>query len=146
MSASFEESCVRFREFLVQNGYAHEPAWITPNDVLLGGRRLLFVKLPLPSSNRERARVVFETAMKEQSGVSFSTVCETDRATLCTVWSPADESERQYAMSSKTDLKMSAKAGEGRFRGKEVKSGFFWWFLRLWYRKNEGLKDQLFQG
>lgn len=92
MSASFEESCARFSEFLADNGYAHAPVWITPKDVLLGGQRLLYVKLPIPEGNQKRARTLFDTAMKEQSGVSFKTVCETDGATLCTVWVPADDS------------------------------------------------------
>jgi hypothetical protein len=146
MSASFEESCARFREFLANNGYAHEAVWITPKDVLLSGRRLVYVRLPIPGGNREHARALFDTAMKEQSGVSFKTVCETDYATLCTVWVPADDSERQHAMCSKADLKMSAATSEGRVRGKEVRSGFLWRYLQLRYRKNQALKDQLFWG
>ena len=145
MSTSFEESCVRFREFLLKNGYAHEPAWITPKDVLLGGRRL-YVRLPLGNSNRDYVRVVFQTAMNGQAGVSFKAVGETDQSTLCTVWSPADESERQRAMCSKTDLKMSANTGESRIRSKEVRSGFVWWCLQLRYRKNKALKEFLFWG
>jgi hypothetical protein len=145
MSASFEESCVRFREFLFKNGYAHEPAWITPDDVLLSGRRL-YVRGPPGNINREYARQVFQTAMNAQAGVSFSAVGETDRSTLCRVWTPADESERQRAMCSKTDLKMSANTGDSRIRGKEVRSGFVWWWLQLRYRKNDALKDFLFWG
>jgi hypothetical protein len=146
MSASFEESCARFSEFLADNGYAHAPVWITPKDVLLGGQRLLYVKLPIPEGNQKRARTLFDTAMKEQSGVSFKTVCETDGATLCTVWVPADDSERERAMCSKTDLKMSLSPCESRVRGKEVRSGLLWRYLQLHYRKSQTLKDQLFWG
>jgi hypothetical protein len=147
MSASFEESCVNFRDFLAQNGHTHQLAWITSSDVLLIGPRLLYVKLPLPNSNREYARAVFETAMKTQSGVSLSAVGETDHATLCTVWSPTDESERQYAMHSKTNLKMSARTVESRVRAREVRNGYYWWYLQLrWRKNNKALKDQLFWG
>src|SRR5882757_6131371 len=98
MSPSFEESCVRFRQFLVENGYSHGPAWTTREDVLLGRRRKLYARFPIPNRNREHARSLFEAAMNEQTGVSFSAVCETDRTTLCRVWVPADDTERKYAM------------------------------------------------
>jgi hypothetical protein len=146
MSASFEESCARFRTFLASSGYARELVWITPNDVLCSRERLLYVKLPIPKSNHEHARAHFDAAMKEQSGVSFKVVRETDYAALCTVWVPADNSERQYAMCSKTDLKMSAATGERRVRGKEIRSGFLWKYLQLRYRKDQAFKDQIFWG
>jgi hypothetical protein len=146
MNGSFEESYVRFRGFLAENGYSREPVWITRKDVLLSERRLLYVKIPLPNSNREHARVIFETAMNRYSGVSFSAVCETDHSTLCTAWAPADESDRQYAMCPKTGLKMSARTVESRVRTKEVRSSLFWWYLQFRYRKNEALKDPLFWG
>jgi hypothetical protein len=146
MSASFEESCARFCEFLAANGYTRELAWITPQDVLLSGTRLLYVRVPIPNSNQEHARALFDAAMKEQSGVSFKTVCETDYATLCTVWVPTDDSEGQNAMCSKTDLKMSAAIGESRVRGKQVRSGFLWRYLQFRYRKNQVHKGQLFWG
>ena len=82
--------------------------------------------------------------MKDQSGVSFKTVCETEHATLCAVCVPADSSERQYAMCSQKDPKMSAAIGESRVRGKEIRSSFLWWYLRLRHWKNQSLKDQLF--
>jgi len=117
-----------------------------PEDVLLSGQRLLYVKLPIPNSNGECARTLFEAAMKGHSGVTFKAVCETDHATLCAVWVPTDDSERQYAMCSKTDLKMSAATGNSKIRGKDVRSGLLWRFLQLRYRKNQSLKDQLFWG
>jgi hypothetical protein len=114
MSLSFEESCSRYRDFIAENGYPRDLVWITQKDVLLSGKRFLYVRLPIPESNREHARALFDAAMKEQSGVSFRKVCETEHATLCSVWVPADGSERQYAMCSQKDLKMSAANGESR--------------------------------
>jgi hypothetical protein len=146
VNASFEESCVRFREFLAGNGYSSEFARITSEDVLVGGRPLLYVKLPNPDRARDDARARFEEAMKKESGVSFKAVCETDHRTLCTVWAPRDDSEREYAMCSKTDLKMSVPAGASRMRGKEVQSRLLWFYLQLRYRANRAGKDLLFWG
>jgi hypothetical protein len=89
MSASFDESCVLFRGFLAKNGYANELVWITPSDVLAADR-LLYVRVPVSDSNQENARAPFDTAMKGQLGVSFSTICQTDQSTMCSVWVPAD--------------------------------------------------------
>jgi hypothetical protein len=146
VSASFEESCARFSKFLSDNGYSPRIVWITPEDVLFTGRPLLYVKLPTPPRNSEQARMRFDVAMKEQSGVSFRAFCQTDYSTLCTVWVPADESERERAMCSKTDLKMSAAIGESRFRGEEVRSRFRWCYLSLRHKGEQLQKDQLFWG
>jgi hypothetical protein len=144
VSASFEDSCASFRDLLAGNGYPHEFVWIASEDVLRGRRRLLYVKLPIPD-RRDDACARFEAAMKEQSGVTFKAVCETDHRTLCAVWVPSNGSERQYSMCSKTDLKMSVPVGKSRVQGKEVRSRLLWWCLRLLYRKQTG-KDNLFWG
>ena len=95
MSASFEESCGRFCEFLIRNGYPGEIVWITSDDLLVTGRRLFYVRLPNPDRGRVDARARFEEAAKKQSGVSFRAMFETDHRSLCTVWVPIDDSERE---------------------------------------------------
>jgi hypothetical protein len=146
VSASFEESCARFREFLAGNGYSRDFVWITAEDVLLSTRGLLYVKLPNPDHARYDARSRFETAMKEQCGVSFKAVCESDHKTFCTVWAPNDDSEGERAMCSKADLKMSVPVGVSRVPGKEVRNRLLWWWLRLRHRGNQTGKDHLFWG
>jgi hypothetical protein len=71
---TFEESCNRFRRFLNDNGYPGDVIWVTPQDVLFTGRRLLYVKLPVPDGNLNRVREIYDTAVSTHSGVSFSTV------------------------------------------------------------------------
>ena len=84
--------------------------------------------------------------MKEHSGVSFHAVCETDHRTLCTVWVPRDEDERQRAMCSKTDLKTTVPVDASRVRGREVRSRLVWWYLQLRYRGTKTNKEFLFWG
>jgi len=146
VSASFEDSCRRFREFLARNGYPLELVWITSDDVLLTGRNFLYVKLPSPDRGGGAARARFEAATKAQSGVSFKGLFETDHKTLCTVWVASDDSECERAMCSKTDLKMSAPVERNRPPIKEVRSRFVWWCLRLRYREKQTGKDDLFWG
>ena len=146
MSASFEESCGRFCEFLIRNGYPGEIVWITSDDLLVTGRRLFYVRLPNPDRGRVDARARFEEAAKKQSGVSFRAMFETDHRSLCTVWVPIDDSERERAMCSKTDLKMSASVERNSVPIKEVRSRIVWWYLRLRYRREQTGKDQLFWG
>src|SRR5260370_37513455 len=100
MTPSFEESYLRFRVFLTKNGFARETVWITSEDVILGGERLLYVKLPVPNSNHDHARGVFESATNKKSGVSFSAIGETDAATPRTVCIPDDVLARHYSTTS----------------------------------------------
>jgi len=146
VGASFEESCGRFREFLVSNGYLRDLVWISSDDVLLSGRRVFYVRLPEPDRARDVARARYELAMKDQSSVSFKALCETDHRTLCTVWVPGDDSECERALCSKTELKMSVPAGASRIRAKEVRSRIMWSYLRLRYPGKQAGKDFLFWG
>lgn len=146
VSSSFEESCLQFCEFLARHDYPNMIVWISPEDILMTDRRFLYVRLPVPNTNQRRASDAFEAAMQRQAGVWFSTVCDAGEVTCCKVWVPFDESERERAMCSKTELKMSASSGESRLRGKGVRNSFLWLYLRLRYRGQQGLKDQLFWG
>jgi hypothetical protein len=144
--ASFEDFCARFREFLAGNGYSGELAWITSEDALFVGPRSLYVKVPDPDRSQEEARTRFEEAMREHTGVSFKVVCEIAQRTLCTVWVPSDDSERQHAMCSKTELKISAPAENSSLKGREVRSRLFWWYLQMRYRGHQDGKEFLFWG
>jgi len=145
-TSSFEEECSRFRQFLSADGYPDQIIWVTPEDVLVAGVRRFYVKLPVPAKNLEYARELFERATRQQSGVSFSTVCETRESTCCNVWVPGDDDERQRAMCSKTDLKLSVAAAGSRAVGKEIRNRFLWWYLRLRHRKEQAGKENLFWG
>jgi hypothetical protein len=143
--SNFDDAQERFREFLAKNGYPTELIWVTPNDVLLTGRKLIYVKLPVPKCNLLRARELFELGMPRQLGVSFRAVCEFKGVTCCYVWVPADQSESQHAFMPR-DLKMSANTGESKVPAMSVNSQTRWHCLKIVHRNKQALKDQLFWG
>ncbi len=145
MTSTFEESCVRYSQFLRSNGYPGELIWVNQQDILLTTRRLIYVRLPVSEGNRKVVHDLFNKAMREQSGISFSTVCALDAATCCRAWVPADEEERQRAMCPK-DLKLSVAAASSRLPGKAVRSALLWRYLRVHYRKLQTAIDDVFWG
>jgi len=130
---------------LSDNGYPGALVWVTPQDILFTDRRLLYVKLPVPDSNLRHVREIYETAMKEQSGISFSTVCELEQSSCCRVWVPADEDERQRAMCPR-DLKLSACVESSRLPGKAVRSGLLWQYLCIRHRQRQASGRDFFWG
>jgi hypothetical protein len=145
VNLNFQEACSRYQNFLTANGYPNQIVWVMPQDILVTGLRILSVKMPVPSGNLARVRETYDTAMKNQTGVSFSTVCEIDDVTCCHVWVPADERERQYAQCPR-DLKLSALAGENRPRAKKITNSWLWAYLRLKHRKQAQVMKDFFWG
>ena len=48
---SFEEAVARFEVFLKENGYSQTLIWVEPADLVLPGRRAIYVRVPVPSRN-----------------------------------------------------------------------------------------------
>ena len=136
MGSTFEEASARFQRFLGENGYSEHLIWVTPQDILFSNRRLLYVRLPVPDTNLKRIRALYETAMKEQSGISFSTVCKLSEATCCRAWVPANDDERQRAMCPR-DVKFSAVVESSQIPGKALRSRLVWWYLRVRHRNRQ---------
>lgn len=143
MDPTFDNAENQFRDFLSENGSSPQLMWVTPDDVLLTGRKLIYIKKPVPTSNRSLARELFETGMAQQLGVLFATLCNFEGATCCYVWIPVDRSESQYALMP-TALKMSAHTGDSRMAGKLISSQTYWRCLQILNRNKQALKGQLF--
>jgi hypothetical protein len=142
---TFEKACARYGRFLNENGHSSALLWVTSQDILFTDRRLLYVKLPLPESNLKLVRELFDTAMAQQSGISFSTVCRLDEATCCRAWAPANEEEASRAMCPR-DLKMSAHAESSRFVGEAVRNRLRWRYLHIRYPQREASIGDFFWG
>jgi len=140
---TFEESVVRYREFLRENGYPSAIAWVRPQDVLLARQRKIFVRVPLPITNEAFARAAFNDGIGKKVGILFATVCEMDGVTCCRAWVPADEDEAQRALMPQ-DLKLSVTTGESHLRGKAVTNRISWLWLKLNYHKHQEQRDFLF--
>jgi hypothetical protein len=139
----FDEAVSRFEAFLRQNGYPTELVWVEPADLVLPGRRAIYVKLPVPENNLVQARNRFTTAMSTGLGITFGTICELGTTTCCYAWSPKDRTEQQEHLMG-SGLKLSAKTGSSRLTGIAVRNWAQWQFLRLHHRRRSGLKPHLF--
>jgi hypothetical protein len=143
MNVTFEESLVRYKEFLRENGYPSAIAWVRPQDVILAKQHTIFVRVPLPTTNEALARAAFNDGIGKKLGILFATVCEMDGVTCCRAWVPADEDEAQRSLMPQ-DLKVSVTTGENRLCGKAVTNRITWLWLKLKYRKHQEQRDFLF--
>jgi len=144
VNQTFQESVTEFRRFLAENGYPQDLIWVKPDDVILTGTSLIYIRVPVPHSNEESARQLFEHGISQQMGVLFATLCEIDGAACSYVWVPKDESEAEQALMP-VGLKMSVNTGESRHQGQAVRNRLYWSYLRLKYGEKQYLKEQLFQ-
>ncbi len=92
---TFEEAVSRFEEFLRKNGYSPTLMWVEPADLVLPGRRAIYVRVPVPSRNLEQARKRFVSGMTKGLGITFGTICDLPNATCCYVWVPKDQSSNK---------------------------------------------------
>jgi len=138
---TFEEAVSRFEAFLRQNAYSTNLVWVEPDDLLLPGQRAIYVKVPVPFNNLERARERFNSGMSEGLGVALGTICELPSTTCCYLWVPKDRAEQQEHLMG-SGLKLSAKTV--RLRGIPVTNPVHWQLLKLRHRKRAGLRQHLF--
>ena len=141
LGVTFEESVTQLRHFLQSNGYSGEVAWVTPRDVILTRKRLMYVKVPVPLDNARLVRELFELGTTGKRGILFETVCCTSNVTFCHAWVPTNDSERQRFLVPE-GLKMSAHTC--KLAAREVSDGLQWFLLRLRYAKDQALKLGLF--
>jgi hypothetical protein len=141
----FGTTAVRFTKFLEQNKYPAKIVWLMPEDVLLSGRRFLYVRVPIPTTNETNARNIYDEAVRNGRGLLMFTICEMGASTCCCVWFPkGPEEEPQGLWSDGGGVKFSARTEESRLMGKPVKSRLFWAFLKSQHRSKQSLKDFMF--
>jgi hypothetical protein len=144
-SVSFESTVTRFQEFLRQNQCSESILWLTPKDVLLSGKRSVYVRVPIPAANEMKTRNMYEESVANGRGLLMSTICEMEGSTCCYAWYPRRQDEEPHELwPLDGSVKLSAKTGTSRIRGKPVKSGLLWAFLKLQSRRKQGSKEFLF--
>ena len=74
----FDRALVRFRAFLKQNNYSENVVWVMPEDILLTGKRFLYVRLPIPAENERRIRRMYEDGVTQGRGLVMGTVWQND--------------------------------------------------------------------
>jgi hypothetical protein len=142
--ANFEEAVKEFRVRLKRCGYSGEIVWVTPGEVLLTGKRFVYVRVPAAEKNAAKARNAYESGMARGNGVLFSAVCEIDGVAYCYAWSPERFEDGHQGLWTR-GLKMSAKGEGSRIPAKVVQSALRWKWLRWRYRKKQSLKEFLIQ-
>jgi len=144
MGPSFDESVSRYKQFLEEQGYPRDVVWVRPGDVLASSGRVIYVKLPVPRSNEEFVRRLFDLGISREKGVLFDTLCDGDGMTFSYAWVPHDDAEAEESLMPK-GLKLSAKTGASRVPGKSVGSRLRWSYLQLKHRGQQNMKEQMFR-
>jgi len=140
---TFADAVSRLEEFLRQNSFSVNLIWVEPANLILSGRRSIYVKVPVPSGNLERARDRFAMGMGEGLGIALGTICELPDATCSYAWVPKDRKEQQEHLMG-PGLKVSAAKGSPRISGIRVTNPIHWQLLKLRHRKRAGLRQHLF--
>src|SRR5215471_20294107 len=107
---SVDMSITEFRRFLQENGYSGDVLWITPDDVLLTGSKLVYVKLPVSKENERNVRRKIEIANTSHVGIVMAVLCQLGSVSCCYVWSPNTALEAEQHMLPR-GTKMSARSG-----------------------------------
>ena len=143
-STTFEDSVARFRRFLEDNGYPGEIVWTSPDDLVVAGKRLMYVRVPTERENEFRSRRLFEQGTTQEKRILFDAICADDVQTFCRAWVPRDQDQAQRALMPK-GLKLSANVH--RMPGLRVRNGLHWCLLQIRHRKHRKhrkQKDNLF--
>ena len=141
---NFAAAKAQFLELLRQCEYPQTVVWVTPKDILLSGKRFVYVRVPVSNDNDLKVRQSFEEGIVRGRGVLISTICEMAGSTCCYVWYPKDGEEGHYGLWPKDGgVKMTAKMS-ARLSGKAVRNPLLWALLRLRYGAKQSEKNLLF--
>ena len=144
MRQTFEESLLKFQNFLENSGYPREVAWVTPEDVLIASGPLIYVRIPVAKGNVAFVRQLFESGIDQQKRVLFDTLCEAGGISFCYAWMPRSAQQAEEALMPK-GLKLSVRTSVSKLPARTVRSGVRWSYLRLRFWKLQRRKRGLFQ-
>jgi hypothetical protein len=94
-NTNFEDAVAKFQEFLKTNQYSGEITWVQPGDVLLTGKRQLYIRVSSQEARQKMARTTYEDGMPRRRGVLFRTICDLGSTTCSHVRAPASDEEAQ---------------------------------------------------
>lgn len=145
IAPDFDAAVARFRVFLKLNSYSDNIVWVMPENVLLTGKRFLYVRVPIPADNEIRIRPVYEDGVTQGRGLVMGTVCGTNRSTYCYLWFPKSMEEiPQGIWPTDGSLKLSATDKSSTPAARPIDNKVLWELLKLRHRKNQNLRDFLF--
>ncbi len=135
MIPNFETAFERFHAFVSDLGHpARELVWVFREDVSTYKRRVL-VKIPIPNTNEQIARIRFEQGRSLGIGVCLEVYCRLGRALCCCTWFV--ESFEESARLLCSGLKLSAPAPEDLVVAQPVRNAVIWQ-VRRWRDARSG--------
>jgi hypothetical protein len=141
-SANFEDAVAKFQEFLRTSLYSGEIVWVEPDDVLLTGKRLVYVRVASQTLREKTVRKTYDEGMPQRRGVLFRTICDLGGKTCSHVWAPRSNDEAEGLLMP-VGLKLSVQTD--KIRGVSVKSAIWWAYLRIRYGRKQVLREWLFR-
>ena len=143
MLPTFDESVLRYEGFLAKHGFPSKVIWVTPEDILVSTKPVVYVRVPVSKENERFAKQLFDFGISQEKGVLFETLCESKDLTFAYVWVPRDEREsEEYLMPN--GLKLSARQGSSRRPARLVGNRLHWTYLQLRYSELQKFREQLF--
>lgn len=140
----FDGALARFRAFLKQNNYSENVVWVMPEDILLTGKRFLYVRVPIPAENERTIRRMYDDGVAQGRGLVMGTVCRMNQSTYCYLWFPRSAEEiPQGIWPTNGDLKLSAGEKSSSPAGRPINSQMLWMLRKLWHHKKQLRKDLL---
>jgi hypothetical protein len=136
----FDGALARFRAFLKRNNYSENVVWVMPEDILLTGKRFLYVRVPIPAENERRIRRMYDDGVTQGRGLVMGTVCRRDHSTYCYLWFPSSAEEiPQGIWPTNGDLKLSASEKSSSPAGRPINHRTLWGLLKLWHHRKQCL-------
>jgi hypothetical protein len=140
----FDEAVKRFVGMLGAEGCGERIVWVWPEDVLVTGKRVVYVRMPVAERNEIRARKMYDEVMRLDCGLRMKDVCVGQDVTYCTLWGRPEEHAKEPQLWPGRGLMMSVTEESSRVVARPVRSEMRWRFLRWWYRERQGMKEVLF--
>jgi hypothetical protein len=139
-SPNFDGALARFRAFLKQNNYPENVVWVMTEDILLTGKRFIYVRVPIPAENEERIRRMYDDGVTQGRGLIMGTVCRMNQSTYSYLWFPRSAGEiPQGIWPTNGDLKLSASDKSSSPAGRPIKDQMLWMLLKLWHHRKQSL-------
>jgi hypothetical protein len=113
-------------------------------NILLTGKRFIYVRVPIPAENENRIRSMYNEGVKQGRGLVMGTVCRMKEVTYCFLWFPKSANEiPQGVWPANGGLKLSAREKSSSPAGRPISHRMLWILLKLWHYRRQGLKDVL---
>lgn len=93
----FDEALRQFQKFVAAHGAPEDIVFVTPEEVILNGRRMI-VRLPYIATSLRQAREAYHQAVTQRHGVLLGGLCRVENQLCAYVYGPNCEAEAMVLM------------------------------------------------